>query len=89
MDFFDFALACFHQLSAAEFELFAIVVWRIWYRRNQWVHLKVELPPHGVTDWAKTFLVDFQSASRSSSSAYGVPPSATSCPAPVLRKKNP
>ncbi|KAL5739759.1 hypothetical protein ACOSP7_028653 [Xanthoceras sorbifolium] len=33
-------------------------------RRNQWVNLKVEIPSYGVTDWAKTFLVDFHSASK-------------------------
>ncbi|KAL5799229.1 hypothetical protein ACOSQ4_032113 [Xanthoceras sorbifolium] len=37
-----------------------MVVWRIWYHGNRWVHLKVVVPLCGVIDWAKSFLDEFQ-----------------------------
>ncbi|KAL5830780.1 hypothetical protein ACOSQ3_016198 [Xanthoceras sorbifolium] len=49
MVFFDFSLACFYQLSTAEFEYFVIVVWRISFRRNHWVNMKLMIPHDGVT----------------------------------------
>ncbi|KAL5842859.1 hypothetical protein ACOSQ3_013462 [Xanthoceras sorbifolium] len=47
--------------SEAEFDLFVVVVWRIWYRRNRWMHHKVDIPMSGITYWAKNFIVNFQS----------------------------
>ncbi|KAL5764168.1 hypothetical protein ACOSQ2_016762 [Xanthoceras sorbifolium] len=60
--FFDFVLACAHQLSVDEFDLFIVVVWRIWFRRNRWVHQKVVIPVSGVLNWAVAFLSEFRSA---------------------------
>ncbi|KAL5772649.1 hypothetical protein ACOSQ2_012573 [Xanthoceras sorbifolium] len=61
-EFFYFVLVCAHQLSVDEFDLFIVVVCRIWFRRNRWVHQKVVILVSGVLNWAVAFLSEFRSA---------------------------
>ncbi|KAL5857364.1 hypothetical protein ACOSQ3_004822 [Xanthoceras sorbifolium] len=47
----------FHQ-----FELLAVVWWRIWFRRNKLTRQECPFPVAGLVSWCKSFLFDFQSA---------------------------
>ncbi|KAK2650956.1 hypothetical protein Ddye_018445 [Dipteronia dyeriana] len=60
--FIDFMMECRSRLSFDNFELLCIVIWRIWYRRNDLVHNHGSLRVEEVVLWSLTFLSDFQRA---------------------------
>ncbi|KAL5807551.1 hypothetical protein ACOSQ3_030439 [Xanthoceras sorbifolium] len=64
-----------------------MVVWRIWYRRNRWVHFKVAVPLCGVIDWAKSFLGELQAVKQPPGADSGLCHSASSCLHPARWKK--
>ncbi|KAL5548698.1 hypothetical protein UlMin_003929 [Ulmus minor] len=43
-------------------EFLCVLLWKIWYRRNKWVHERVWLDDESCFSWAKQHLADFQDA---------------------------
>ncbi|TXG67416.1 hypothetical protein EZV62_008691 [Acer yangbiense] len=60
--FLDFVISCSSQLGLKEFESICVLWWRIWHRRNLFIHKKVLMPGSDVVEWANTFTSDFYSA---------------------------
>ncbi|KAL5777327.1 hypothetical protein ACOSP7_010253 [Xanthoceras sorbifolium] len=58
----DFLLAVKRRLQVEEFELFSVMAWRCWFRRNRVVHGQLLLPAGDVLAWSSSFLAEFQAA---------------------------
>lgn len=58
-EFKDFFFSCLDVLKREEVALFAVMLWRIWYMRNQFVHgLGGEIDTNVVL-WSTNFLNSF------------------------------
>ncbi|KAL5756478.1 hypothetical protein ACOSP7_020905 [Xanthoceras sorbifolium] len=69
ISFLDFLISIHACLSCVEFELFCVFLWRIWFRRNKWVHFSLMLSTDEVMAWSSRFLSDFRSAHKQPPSA--------------------
>ncbi|KAL5746546.1 hypothetical protein ACOSP7_027692 [Xanthoceras sorbifolium] len=58
----DFLMSCRHQLRPEEFQLFVVILWAIWNRRNNIIHDRPCLPVADIFPWCKAFLDDFLQA---------------------------
>ncbi|KAL5578545.1 hypothetical protein UlMin_020244 [Ulmus minor] len=45
-------------------ELLCVLLWRIWFRRNKWIHEKIWLDDSSCLAWAQQHLEDFKTASN-------------------------
>ncbi|KAL5808637.1 hypothetical protein ACOSQ3_029328 [Xanthoceras sorbifolium] len=79
MNFLDFILSVNHQLGSSDFLVLVIILWRIWFRRNQIVHRKVVLQAEEVIGWAYSFLNEYHVANDS---AITVTTGAANLPSP-------
>lgn len=62
--FLDFVMVCKSAVSSLNFEVLCVVWWRIWFRRNQFVHSNGSSSFMEVLDWAHSYLQDFRKASK-------------------------
>ncbi|KAH7576834.1 hypothetical protein JRO89_XS01G0158800 [Xanthoceras sorbifolium] len=67
--FFDFLLVCYAQLATPKLEQLLVLLWRVWYRRNRFVHTGLLDNSEDILCWSNSFLHDFQVASPVSSVA--------------------
>ncbi|KAL5558848.1 hypothetical protein UlMin_035059 [Ulmus minor] len=51
-------------LKGDKMELLCVLLWRIWFRRNKWIHEKIWLDDNSCLAWAQQHLEDFKSASN-------------------------
>ncbi|KAL5555878.1 hypothetical protein UlMin_038114 [Ulmus minor] len=51
-------------LKSDKMELLCILLWRIWFRRNKWIHEKIWLDDNSCLAWAQQHLEDFKTASN-------------------------
>ncbi|KAK2659363.1 hypothetical protein Ddye_005896 [Dipteronia dyeriana] len=64
VSFLDFVLSCKEKMEFMEFELFCVMWWHIWQRRNQMLHSFVLLPDSEIYDRTVGFLAEFRSATK-------------------------
>ncbi|TXG63698.1 hypothetical protein EZV62_010692 [Acer yangbiense] len=50
--FQDFVFYCFHNLDKKDFEFLCVVLWRVWFLRNQLVHVGGRHDVENVVSWA-------------------------------------
>ncbi|KAK0579034.1 hypothetical protein LWI29_019957 [Acer saccharum] len=62
MHFQDFFFYCSGNLGRNELELFCVLLWRVWFLRNQVVHGGVHQDVENAVYWAEEFLADFYKA---------------------------
>ncbi|KAL5539505.1 hypothetical protein UlMin_045992 [Ulmus minor] len=60
--FKEFLLSANDALSSEDLEFLCILLWRIWFRRNKWIHEKVWLDDESCFSWARQHLADFVGA---------------------------
>ncbi|KAL5818656.1 hypothetical protein ACOSQ4_022498 [Xanthoceras sorbifolium] len=72
----DFLLVCKNQIKANEFVVLLILLWRLWFCRNHFIHAGTSLAAKDCWSWAKSFADDFQVAAL-------LPGHALRSPAPV------
>ncbi|KAL5567268.1 hypothetical protein UlMin_030432 [Ulmus minor] len=60
--FKEFLLSANDALSSEDLEFLCILLWRIWFRRNKWIHEKVWLDDESSFSWARQHLADFVGA---------------------------
>ena len=61
-DLKEFLLTANDCLSVENLELLCVLLWRIWFRRNKWIHEKTWLDDESCYSWARQHLADFQEA---------------------------
>ncbi|KAK3187923.1 hypothetical protein Dsin_027484 [Dipteronia sinensis] len=64
--FLEFFISCINGLQAEELALLCVVLWRVWYSRNQVVHTKRKCNMEDMVCWSDVFLSEFQTVSASS-----------------------
>ncbi|KAL5763812.1 hypothetical protein ACOSP7_016174 [Xanthoceras sorbifolium] len=55
-------MLCKDILQSHEFEELAVILWRIWFRRNKFCHYQILLPDDFVCRWSRSFFADFHAA---------------------------
>ncbi|KAL5562562.1 hypothetical protein UlMin_032309 [Ulmus minor] len=73
-DFKEFLLSANDGLSQDNLEFLCILLWRIWYRRNKWIHEQKWLDDDSCYSWARKHLANFLEANcwKEESSKKGV-----------------
>ncbi|KAI9165922.1 hypothetical protein LWI28_022899 [Acer negundo] len=61
---FDFLLLFFRILKREEVEILCVMLWRVWYWRNQFIHSPSNYRKKDVFGWASSFLCDYQGANQ-------------------------
>ncbi|KAL5541901.1 hypothetical protein UlMin_009611 [Ulmus minor] len=61
-DLKEFLLTANDCLSLENMEFLCVLLWRIWFRRNKWIHEQLWLDDESCFSWARQYLVDFQDA---------------------------
>ncbi|KAL5555479.1 hypothetical protein UlMin_037715 [Ulmus minor] len=61
-NFKEFLLSANDALSSENLEFLCILLWRIWFRRNKWIHEKIWLDDESCFSWARQHLTDFVEA---------------------------
>ncbi|KAL5543171.1 hypothetical protein UlMin_010881 [Ulmus minor] len=61
-DLKEFLLSANDALSSENLEFLCILLWRIWFRRNKWIHEKIWLDDDSCYSWARQHLADFLEA---------------------------
>ncbi|TXG47166.1 hypothetical protein EZV62_026460 [Acer yangbiense] len=61
---FDFLVSWFVKWDADIVGLFCVVLWRVWFNRNQVTHGKAGLDLREVVGWAENFLTEYRSANQ-------------------------
>ncbi|KAL5567823.1 hypothetical protein UlMin_024398 [Ulmus minor] len=51
-------------LKGDKMELLCVLLWRIWFHRNKWIHEKIWLDDNSCLAWAQQHLEDFKTASN-------------------------
>lgn len=59
-DFINVAEGMHKKFDGDEFCLFAEIAWRIWFRRNTWIHEGIFLHPDAIVSEANTAVQEFQ-----------------------------
>ncbi|KAK3225380.1 hypothetical protein Dsin_005242 [Dipteronia sinensis] len=62
MHFREFFISCINCLHADQLALLCIILWRVWFLRNQIVHSNKKGDVHGVVNWSRAFLMKYQGA---------------------------
>ncbi|KAK4840822.1 hypothetical protein QYF36_018974 [Acer negundo] len=62
--FQDFLLLFFRILKREEVEILCVMLWRVWYWRNQFIHSPSNYRKKDVFGWASSFLCDYQGANQ-------------------------
>ncbi|KAL5545092.1 hypothetical protein UlMin_008876 [Ulmus minor] len=58
-DLKEFLLSAFDNLSLENLEFLCILLWRIWFRRNKWIHERIWLDDELCFSWAQLHQADF------------------------------
>ncbi|KAL5578350.1 hypothetical protein UlMin_020049 [Ulmus minor] len=58
----EFLLSANDALSSENLEFLCILLWRIWFRRNKWIHEQIWLDDESCFSWARQHLADFVKA---------------------------
>ncbi|KAK2661223.1 hypothetical protein Ddye_007756 [Dipteronia dyeriana] len=74
MDFCNFMESCKNGLRSIEMELFVVVLWQVWSRRNGLVHKSVSIFEDEVIPWVEALLTDFRRVNASGESETGKAP---------------
>ncbi|KAL5562198.1 hypothetical protein UlMin_031945 [Ulmus minor] len=61
-DLKEFLLFAFDNLSLENLEFLCILLWRIWFRRNKWIHERIWLDDESCFSWAQLHQADFLEA---------------------------
>ncbi|KAL5544814.1 hypothetical protein UlMin_008598 [Ulmus minor] len=61
-DMKEFLLSANDGLSLENLEFLCILLWRIWYRRNKWIHERIWLDDESCYSWARLYHADFLEA---------------------------
>ncbi|KAL5556985.1 hypothetical protein UlMin_039221 [Ulmus minor] len=61
-DLKEFLLTANDRLSLENMEFLCVLLWRIWFRRNKWIHEQMWLDDESCFSWARLHLADFQDA---------------------------
>ncbi|KAL5563132.1 hypothetical protein UlMin_032879 [Ulmus minor] len=61
-DFKEFLLTANDYLSLENLEFLFVLLWRIWFRRNKWIHERTWLDDDSCYSWARQHLDDFLDA---------------------------
>ncbi|KAL5552641.1 hypothetical protein UlMin_040042 [Ulmus minor] len=61
-NFKEFLLSANDALSSKNLEFLCILLWRIWLRRNKWIHEQIRLDDESCFSWARQHLADFVEA---------------------------
>ncbi|KAL5575992.1 hypothetical protein UlMin_017691 [Ulmus minor] len=61
-DLKEFLLTANDCLSLENLEFLCVLLWRIWFRRNKWIHEQTWLADESCYSWARQHLADFQDA---------------------------
>ncbi|KAL5560825.1 hypothetical protein UlMin_037036 [Ulmus minor] len=61
-DLKEFLLIANDRLSLENMEFLCVLLWRIWFRRNKWIHEQMWLDDESCFSWARQHLADFQDA---------------------------
>ncbi|KAL5537727.1 hypothetical protein UlMin_043927 [Ulmus minor] len=61
-DLKEFLLTANDRLSLEHMEFLCVLLWRIWFRRNKWIHEQMWLDDESCFSWARQHLADFQDA---------------------------
>ncbi|KAL5566455.1 hypothetical protein UlMin_029619 [Ulmus minor] len=61
-DFKEFLLTANDCLSLENLEFLCVLLWRIWFRRNKWIHERTWLDDDSCYSWARQHLDDFLDA---------------------------
>ncbi|KAL5543309.1 hypothetical protein UlMin_007093 [Ulmus minor] len=61
-DFKEYLFFANDSLSLDNLELLCILLWRIWFRRNKWIHKHIWLDDDSCYFWARQHLADFLEA---------------------------
>ncbi|KAL5565353.1 hypothetical protein UlMin_028517 [Ulmus minor] len=61
-DLKEFLLTANDCLSLENLEFLCVLLWRIWFRRNKWIHEQTWLDDESCYSWARQHLADFQDA---------------------------
>ncbi|KAL5567922.1 hypothetical protein UlMin_024497 [Ulmus minor] len=64
-NFKEFLLSANDALSSENLEFLCILLWRIWFRRNKWIHEQIWLDDESCFSWARQHLADFVKANCS------------------------
>ncbi|KAK2647043.1 hypothetical protein Ddye_022238 [Dipteronia dyeriana] len=64
LSFLDFVLYCRDIYGIHRLEFLCVTWWRIWFRRNRWVHSRSLMDEACILNWAEVFIQDFQAANR-------------------------
>ncbi|KAL5816148.1 hypothetical protein ACOSQ3_024526 [Xanthoceras sorbifolium] len=63
----DFLTVCKNQVDDQDFAMLLILLWRLWFCRNHFVHQGMLLDAGDCYGWARSFAADFQNAVLASS----------------------
>ncbi|KAL5570726.1 hypothetical protein UlMin_020323 [Ulmus minor] len=63
-DLKEFLLSAFDNLSLENLEFLCILLWRIWFRRNKWIHERLWLDDESCFSWAQLHQADFLEANH-------------------------
>ncbi|KAK3222493.1 hypothetical protein Dsin_009518 [Dipteronia sinensis] len=58
-NFFDYVFDYFSKISGDNKELFCVLLWRIWFRRNSFAHGSSPVDSSDMIGWSKKFLEDY------------------------------
>ncbi|KAL5550996.1 hypothetical protein UlMin_001172 [Ulmus minor] len=61
-DLKEFLLFAYDNLSLDNLEFLCILLWRIWFRRNKWIHERIWLDDESCYSWARLHQADFLEA---------------------------
>ncbi|KAL5549576.1 hypothetical protein UlMin_004807, partial [Ulmus minor] len=61
-DLKEFLLSANDELSLENLEFLCILLWRIWFRRNKWIHERIWLDDESCYSWARLYYADFLEA---------------------------
>ncbi|KAL5554075.1 hypothetical protein UlMin_041476 [Ulmus minor] len=61
-DLKEFLLSANDRLSLEHLEFLCILLWRIWFRRNKWIHERIWLDDESCYSWARLYHADFLEA---------------------------
>ncbi|KAL5747417.1 hypothetical protein ACOSP7_024418 [Xanthoceras sorbifolium] len=66
LNLLDFLVLDRTQLVGKELEFLCVVCWRLWSKRNNFVHGKLSLSVEDVVDWSRSYLRKFHATIASS-----------------------
>ncbi|KAK0592479.1 hypothetical protein LWI29_019869 [Acer saccharum] len=62
MHFHDFMLGCLKSLMSGDLELLCVILWRVWFCRNQAIHNSKEIEVGEIVGWASDFVDEWRRA---------------------------